>query len=219
MRHASRYGYDGPVELESGVGAEDPQPDRALGLRRARAATALMLALPGSAYLYQGEELGLPEATDLPDEVRQDPVWNRSGHTIRGRDGCRVPLPWTPDGPSFGFGSSEATWLPQRDYYGEYAVSAQESDETSTLSLYRHLLEVRRELRLGTGALVWDGATTGDTLVLRRGDVLVVANVSGEPVPLPDGEVIAASAPLDGRVVPADTTVWVDTSRTGSPSA
>jgi alpha-glucosidase len=219
MRHASRYGYDGPVELESGVGAEDPQPDRALGLRRARAATALMLALPGSAYLYQGEELGLPEATDLPDEVRQDPVWNRSGHTIRGRDGCRVPLPWTPDGPSFGFGSSEATWLPQRDYYGEYAVSVQESDESSTLSLYRHLLEVRRELRLGIGALVWDGATTADTLVLRRGDVLVVANVSGEPVPLPDGEVIAASAPLDGRVVPADTTVWVDTSRTGSSSA
>ena len=73
---------------------DDPQPDAEVGLRRARAATTVMLALPGSAYLYQGEELGLPEATELPDEVRQDPTWEKSGHTSRGRDGCRVPMPW-----------------------------------------------------------------------------------------------------------------------------
>jgi alpha-glucosidase len=209
MRHASRYGYDGPVELESGVGADDQQPDRALGLRRARAATALMLALPGSAYLYQGEELGLPEVTDLPDAARQDPVWERSGRRIRGRDGCRVPLPWSADGPSFGFGASESTWLPQPGYFGEFSVEAQEADDESTLALYRRLLALRREHRLGGGDVEW--ASSGDDVLdLRRGDVRVVANVSASSIPLPDGRVLAASGPLAPGVLPADTTVWLE---------
>ena len=96
VRHASRYGYPADAQPRMGVGADDPQPDAALGLRRARAAILLMLALPGSAYLYQGEELGLPEHTTMPDDARQDPNWERSGHTERGRDGCRVPLPGWP---------------------------------------------------------------------------------------------------------------------------
>ena len=96
---------------EARVGPDTPL-DPALGLRRARAATLLMLALPGSAYVYQGEELGLPEVVDLPEDVLADPIWERSGHTVRGRDGCRVPIPWTVDGPSLGFGSG-APWLPQ----------------------------------------------------------------------------------------------------------
>jgi alpha-glucosidase len=212
MRHASRYGYDGPVELEAGVGADDPQPDRALGLRRARAATALMLALPGSAYLYQGEELGLPEVTDLPDEVRQDPVWERSGHRIRGRDGCRVPLPWTSGGPSFGFSSVSAaeTWLPQPPYYGRFAAADQDADPESTLSLYREALARRRELRLGTGAFEWETDAPAGVLAFRRGDLRVLTNVSGPVLRLPAGaRVLLASDPA-GRegVVPRDTTVW-----------
>ena len=209
MRHASRYGYDGPVELESGVGVDDPQPDRALGLRRARAATALMLALPGSAYLYQGEELGLPESTDLPDDVRQDPVWERSGHSIRGRDGCRVPLPWTADGPSFGFSDSATTWLPQSGYYGEYAVESQDGQPGSTLEFYRSALAARR--LLGSDALEWASSDSDDGLIaFTRGDVTVLANVSATPRDLPAGELLLSSGPLDGTL-PADTTVWLRT--------
>ena len=108
IRHASRMGLSAKGGRPNGIGIGDPQPDAALGLRRARAATLLMLALPGSAYLYQGEELGLPEHTTLPDEARQDPTWERSGHTQRGRDGCRVPIPWEADAPSYGFGPTDA---------------------------------------------------------------------------------------------------------------
>ncbi|MDQ0779660.1 alpha-glucosidase [Streptomyces aurantiacus] len=207
MRHASRFGYDGPVALEHGVGADDPQPDRPLGLRRARAATALMLALPGSTYLYQGEELGLPEATRLPDEARQDPVWERSGHRIRGRDGCRVPLPWTEDGPAFGFSTRSTTWLPQPSDYGSYAVAVQRGRPDSTLELYRTLLNQRRRYKLGEGPLVWE-TTSEDVLHFRNGAVEVVTNFGQRPVPLPPAvSLLAASEPVTTHV-PPDTTVW-----------
>ena len=140
VRHASRLGFDpvpGLLRME-GIGADDPQPDAEVGLRRARAATTVMLALPGSAYLYQGEELGLPEATELPDDVREDPTWEKSGHTSRGRDGCRVPMPWEGDAPSFGFGPRDESWLPQPEVYGDLAVDRQTGVEGSTLELYRH---------------------------------------------------------------------------------
>jgi alpha-glucosidase len=219
MRHASRYGYDGPVELEAGVGADDPQPDRAKGLRRARAATALMLALPGSAYVYQGEELGLPEVTDLPDSSRQDPVWERSGHRIRGRDGCRVPLPWTIGGPSAGFSTTGDTWLPQPSWFGEVAAEAQDGVPGSTLELYRALLRLRAELGLGRGDLEWEERGPG-VLALRRGAVGVIANLSDEPVDLPDGArvlvrsdadadaVAGPDAPGGEIAVGVDSTVW-----------
>jgi alpha-glucosidase len=219
MRHASRFGYDGPVELEAGVGVDDPQPDRATGLRRARAATLLMLGLPGSAYLYQGEELGLPEVTTLPDAVRQDPVWERSGHRIRGRDGCRVPIPWTTDGPSFGFSSAAATWLPQPADFGGYAVAAQEGDETSTLAMYRRALDVRRRSDLGSGTLRWHDTGTGTVLAWSNGRVTVVGNLGAEPVRLsagegaPDGDVLVESVPgafVDGFLA-ADAAVWFTT--------
>lgn len=106
-RHATRFANPpGPGTQLRTAG------DRALGLRRARAATLLMLALPGSAYVYQGEELGLPDVVDLPDEVRQDPSFFRSAGQDGLRDGCRVPIPWTTDGPSHGFGPA-GSWLPQ----------------------------------------------------------------------------------------------------------
>jgi alpha-glucosidase len=213
MRHASRYGYDGPVALEAGVGAEDPQPDRALGLRRARAATLVMLALPGSAYLYQGEELGLPEVTDLPDAVRQDPIWERSGHRVRGRDGCRVPLPWDPS-PGFGFTAAAGAWLPQPAYFAEYAASAQRHDPSSTLALYRAALALRRRLGLGVDELCWEDGAPDGVLAFRRGDVRVLANLSAVDQPLPDEvEVLLASAPLTGPVLPPDTAVWLSARR------
>ncbi len=210
MRHASRYGYDGPVELEAGVGADDPQPDRALGLRRARAATLLMLGLPGSAYLYQGEELGLPEATALPDAVRQDPIWERSGHRVRGRDGCRVPLPWTADGPSFGFSSSADTWLPQPTDFGSYAADLQWDDDDSTLTMYRRALETRRSLGLGSGSLTWL-PSPDDVLTWSNGAVVVVGNFGTDSVPLPVCEVLVASVPdaAAGGVLAGGSAVWL----------
>src|SRR5699024_10268604 len=133
----------------NGIVASDPQPDAELGLRRARAATALMLALPGSAYLYQGEELGLPEHTSLPDAVRQDPTFMRTGGLELGRDGCRVPMPWTQGARALGFNDTGAAWLPQPPEYGALAVDVQSGVEGSTLELYRSLLTLRAERAMG----------------------------------------------------------------------
>ena len=217
VRHASRLGYDpvpGLLRME-GIGADDPQPDAEVGLRRARAATAVMLALPGSAYLYQGEELGLPEATQLPDDVREDPTWEKSGHTSRGRDGCRVPVPWEGDAPAFGFGPSPESWLPQPEVYGDLAVDRQAGVEGSTLELYRTLLRLRRELRTGRGELTWldlgEHALAFEVSTESGAPVQVIANVGGDPVPLPDGvEILVASGEVDPAVgVPEDCAVWV----------
>ena len=155
VRHASRFGYPADRPAGPGIGIGDPQPDEQLGLRRARAATMLMLALPGSAYLYQGEELGLPEHTEMPDQFRQDPNWVRKKYTERGRDGARVPLPWISSATAFGFGAGEATWLPQPTGYGRYARDLQEVEPTSTLGMYRSALALRREFDLGRGELEW----------------------------------------------------------------
>ena len=217
VRHASRLGYpqvsgEPPV---TGVGPDDPQPDAALGLRRARAATALMLALPGSAYLYQGEELGLPEATLIPDDVRQDPTWERSGHTRRGRDGCRVPVPWSDDGPSLGFGPTGAPWLPQPPEYADLAPDLQRGDQSSTLELYRTLLRLRRELGLGRRRLEWIDHESDDVLALSllgddEDEILVLANTGSGSAPLPvDVRVLVSSATIDDGTLPADTTAWV----------
>ena len=209
VRHASRMGLPVGTPRPRGIGAGDPQPDAALGLRRARAATLLMLALPGSAYLYQGEELGLPEHTTLPDEVRQDPAWVRSGHSQRGRDGCRVPIPWEADAPSYGFGPSDASWLPQPPEWSEYALDRQRAVAGSTYELYRSALRCRREHALGSGTLSWVDAPT-QVLTFRNGPVRVLTNFGADPATLPDGvQVLLSSEPLDadGRV-PTDVTVW-----------
>jgi alpha-glucosidase len=217
VRHASRLGLPVGERRPNGISAEDPQPDRALGLQRARAATTLMLALPGGAYLYQGEELGLPDSTDMPGEFRQDPTFLRTQGKEIGRDGCRVPMPWQKDAPSFGFGPTDQTWLPQPAIYGDYAVDQQDGVDGSTLELYRVLLRTRRERELGTGGLRLAEGFGDDVVALVNtgqggdtGATLVVANLGSEPVALPDGvSVVVASGPLtdDGRV-PTDTTVW-----------
>ena len=209
IRHATRFGYPPERELPFGIGPGDPQPDRALGLRRARAATLLMLALPGAAYLYQGEELGLPEHTALPDHLRQDPVWGRTGGRQLGRDGCRVPLPWAAGSPSFGFGPQAATWLPQAADWAPYALDQQQGNPDSTYEMYRLALRLRRRLRLGHGTLRWIPAAP-DVVAFRNGQLLVMTNLGEQPAPLPRGTaIIHASTELaDGVSVPTDTTVW-----------
>ena len=216
VRHASRLGLDQSLPRPNGIRATDPQPDAVLGLRRARAATALMLALPGGAYVYQGEELGLPEHTTMPDSFRQDPTFHRTHGTVTGRDGCRVPMPWVKGAPGNGFGPGGTPWLPQPDAYADLAVDQQEGVAGSTLELYRTLLEHRRAHRLGHGGLTWDALSSDTVVALRNtaGDgeraLLVVANLGADPVALPPGEVLVASGPLtDDGAVPTDTTVWV----------
>ncbi|MFF8729142.1 glycoside hydrolase family 13 protein [Streptomyces sp. NPDC015171] len=211
VRHASRLllppGTDPGAWLLSGGTA--PALDTAAGLRRARAATLLMLALPGSAYLYQGEELGLPEVADLPAEVLQDPIWEQTAHTRKGRDGCRVPLPWTRTGPSYGFGPG-AGWLPQPESFAAYAVEAQAGTEGSTLELYRTALRLRRKLLEGE-TLAWTPGAPAHVLDFARTETWRnVTNLGTGPVPLPPGEVLLSSGPLpDGGSLPPDTTVWL----------
>ncbi|MBL0888446.1 glycoside hydrolase family 13 protein [Myceligenerans indicum] len=217
VRHASRLGLDetadGPM---NGIGPADVQPDAELGLRRARAATLLMLSLPGSAYLYQGEELGLPDHTTLPDDVRQDPAFFRTHGAEVGRDGCRIPLPWEADRPGLGFGPSDATWLPQPESYRALAADQQYGVDGSTFELYRGALGLRRAERLGQGGLTWVAgyADAADVVALRVADVIVLSNLGAAPVVLPEGaEVLIASGPLtesaEGIALPTDTTVWI----------
>ncbi|MCX5382817.1 glycoside hydrolase family 13 protein [Streptomyces sp. NBC_00083] len=207
-RHATRFANP------PGLGTQLRTPgDRELGLRRARAATLLMLALPGSAYVYQGEELGLPDVTDLPDEVRQDPSFFRAAGQDGFRDGCRVPIPWTVEGSSYGFGSG-GSWLPQPDTWGGLSVEAQTGDADSTLELYRAAIAARRaHPGLGAGDdLRWLDAPEGVLAFAREGFVCTV-NLTGRLVSLPvPGRVVLASGPFavdgDRCELPGDTTVW-----------
>ncbi|MFM9370889.1 alpha-amylase family glycosyl hydrolase [Streptomyces sp. Da 82-17] len=208
-RHATR------LANPPGGGTQLRTPgDRALGLRRARAATLLMLALPGSAYLYQGEELGLPDVTDLPDEVRQDPSFHRADGQDGFRDGCRVPIPWTVEGSSYGFGAG-GSWLPQPDGWGELSVEAQTGDPDSTLELYRSALAVRRaQPGLGAGESVDWLDTPDGVLAFARPGFACTVNTTSEAVRLPaPGQVLLSSAEsvdvAGGEVLlPGDTAVW-----------
>ncbi len=155
-----------------------------LGLRRAKAATMLMFALPGGAYIYQGEELGLEEVLDIPGELRQDPIFCRTGGERAGRDGCRVPLPWSGDVTPFGFGPAGTPWLPQPASWAGLSVAAQDGDPASTLNFYRSALLVRRaERSLGDGPIDWIDIADG-VLAFRRGtDFACVVNYGDQPMP------------------------------------
>lgn len=208
VRHASRLALTAPNPQGHGIGPKFAGlPDPVVGLRRARAATAVMLALPGSAYIYQGEELGLPEAIDLPDEARQDPTWFRTGGERYGRDGCRVPPPWEADAPAFGFSPTGKSWLPQPAEWRDFARSAQKGVAGSTYELYRRALSLRRTHGLAAGSVEWIDAGEG-VLAFRNGPITVVANTGTTAVPLPAGVAVLASGPV-GDVLPADTTVWL----------
>ncbi|WP_246055404.1 glycoside hydrolase family 13 protein [Glutamicibacter uratoxydans] len=214
VRHATRLALTDENPQGEGIGPKTPNlPDPAVGLRRARAASALMLALPGGAYIYQGEELGLPEVAELPDEARQDPTWFRTNGERYGRDGCRVPIPWEADSPAAGFSSTGASWLPQPEYWAGYARDAQQQDPGSTLNLYTALLALRREHALGAGALAWLESESEQVLMFSNSSVIMVANFSPEAQPLPErlrGSVQLASSAVQDAAgqVAAESTIW-----------
>jgi alpha-glucosidase len=177
------------------------------GLARARAATLTMLALPGSVYLYQGEELGLEEV-DVAPEHRQDPAWFRTREP--GRDGCRVPIPWSGAEPPFGFGPGEGQpWIPQPESWEKLTVEAQQDDPASTLSFYRAALDHRRRHATPAGQVVEMLEMGDDVLAFRRGELTVLLNCGEQPVELPAGEVLHGSGPLDGALLPPDTAAWL----------
>jgi len=211
IRHATRFAYDQVPKQGDGIGPDYPQPETAVGLRRARAATSLMLGLPGGAYIYQGEELGLPEHTTLDGAHRQDPTYFRTKGERVGRDGCRVPIPWEANKRSFGFSTAGETWLPQPESYQHYARDLQHGVEGSTLELYKALLAARKKYQLGLGDLTWvDSYCTETSLGFRNGDVLVLANFNGEPIALPEGEVLVSSqTDLSAGSLEHDQVAWI----------
>ncbi len=232
IRHASRLGMDFTGKQQNGIGAEDPQPDNVLGLRRAKAATLLTLGLAGSVYLYQGEELGLPEHSTLPDALREDPAFFRTGGEEKGRDGCRVPLPWEASSPGFGFSPDGETWLPQPASWARLAVDAQTGEDDSTLEFYREAIRLRREWDLGIAELAWDADFDGRDVVAfvssapaeaagnpagadadspapQRPTVRVITTF-GEAVHVPEGwQVAISSSPVTEGVIGTDTTAWL----------
>jgi alpha-glucosidase len=220
IRHATRYdlqhapsAVDDKGVLRRGLswllsGGKEPVIDRAAGLRRARAATLFLLGLPGSTYLYQGEELGLHEVAEIPPEARQDPTFLRTNGAEIGRDGCRVPLPWTRTGISLGFGTG-TSHLPQPSWFAESAVEVQAGDPSSTLSLYRRALALRRTLQTGE-RLEWMETGRADVLRFRRPNGWqVVTNFGTQPFALDRGEVVLASADTPGGGVPGEASVWI----------
>jgi alpha-glucosidase len=208
-RHVTRYGrrFTGvPIPPKY---PPDPS-DRELGTRRARAMLLLMLALPGSVYLYQGEELGLWEVEDLSDDNIQDPVWESSGHTIRGRDGCRIPLPWSGTGPPFGFTTADtALWLPQPAEWREFTADAEAGRQNSMLNFYRNALDLRRTHIAGNrSALTWIQAPE-NVLAFNRGPHLhCIINLSQQAYTL-SGTVLIASDSTTNEGLPPDAATWI----------
>jgi alpha-glucosidase len=209
-----RRGADPHAAIIRPAGAVDVE----LGRRRARAALLFLLALPGSIYLYQGEELGLHEVLDLPDDVRQDPLFRHPERPVDsdpGRDGCRVPLPWSPEGLSLGFSPEQSAtpWLPQPRDFAALAASVQASRTTSTLALYRAALALRRERLAGASATIEWRSDLGrdDVTAYTRGEILVAVNFGTEPFPLPPswGPVLLRSDGGDGTVLEGSTGAWL----------
>jgi alpha-glucosidase len=216
-RIVSRYGRaDTAFNLQQRPYFRSFPVDLQLGTRRARAAALLTMALPGSVYVYQGEELGLWEVEDIPDELRQDPIWRRTGGADPGRDGSRVPLPWSGLEPPFGFSPPDATrepWLPQPKEWRDLTVEAESGRPDSMLELYRAALRIRRaEPALGDGPMTWLPAADGVLTFDRASSVRCVANLSDAPVSLPaHAAVILASGPLTDGLLPPDTSIWLRT--------
>ncbi len=155
----------------------------------ARMAALLLLTLPGSPFLYQGEELGLIDA-NVPAQCQVDPG---------GRDGCRAPIPWD-DSPLHGWAAEP--WLPFPPDAGEHSVAVLRADETSILHWYRTLIDVRRRepsLRADGFELV----DLGEAVVAyRRGDLLVVLNLGDHPTDLPEPHrVVAHTNATAGTIV------------------
>ncbi len=211
MRETTRYGLPNGINWRAWP-IEGPADllDVEQGIRRARAAALMLLGLPGSAYIYQGEELGLPEVWDLPAEVLDDPVWERSGHTRKGRDGCRVPLPWEPTGPSLGFGTGES-WLPQPENWSAISAASQQDDPGSSLNLHTNALRIRRQWGMADESI--ELLDLGDeVLAYRRGSGMTcLVNCSGAAVALPDHQeiLLSSNADQDDASLAPDCAVWI----------
>ena len=216
VRHPTRYGLPEGIDYERWL-LDGPHDllDAEAGARRGRAGALIALALPGSSYVYQGEELGLPEVWDLPTDALQDPTWERSNHTEKGRDGCRVPIPWRTDGPSFGFGNGSA-WLPLPHSFGPLSVEAQDDDPDSILNLYRRALDLRDELMTADERITMLDMGP-HVLAFQRGNgARVIANMGVGSLDLSavtsgPYEVVLSSTDLGSAPtkLPPDTTVWL----------
>ena len=212
-RPVTRYGREDSSFAFAKKRAGTPT-DLAVGTRRARAAALLTAALPGALYIYQGDELGLPEVEDLPEELLEDPMHFRSGGVDPGRDGCRVPLPWSGVRPPFGFSPAEAgsePWLPQPADWARLTVQAQQADPSSMLWLYKQALRIRKTLnRASATAFSWRESAP-DVLAFDRGAHFVsVTNLSPRSIELPDGAgILLASSPLENGKLPSDSTAWL----------
>ncbi len=212
IRHATRLSYNTAPKQGDGIGPNDPQPDEARGLRRGQAATAFMLGLPGGAYIYQGEELGLPEHTTLDGKYREDPTYFRTNGERVGRDGCRVPIPWEANEASYGFSTEGKSWLPQPENFASYARDKQSGNPGSTLELYKTLLANRKKFELGHGSLTWKNELIAETgLCYQNGEVLVVGNFEGAGFEIPAGEILATTQAglTEGDALEADQVVWI----------
>ncbi len=216
-REVSRYARpQGVRRLRHLSDLLDLPADFHLGMRRARAAALLMLALPGSAYVYQGEELGLPEVEDIPDELLRDPTWEQSGRKDRGRDGARVPLPWSGEQPPYGFspaGATAAPWLPQPGSWRELSVEAQTGRVRSMLELYRAALRIRRRNpALGDGRLSWLPSPDGVLSFAREPHFTCIVNLGADPVPVPPASrmLLCSGALTSAAELPSDTAIWLE---------
>lgn len=216
IRHATRYGLGNKLPDEPHIGAhwllrggKRDEVDLERGHRRARAATMLLMGLPGATYIYQGEELGLQEHGELADADRQDPAFFRNPGVDVGRDGCRIPLPWTADADQgFGFGSPRPH-MPQPDWFADFAVEVQDKDPSSTLNLYRTALRLRRQLLAGE-SLAWEDSGSRDVLqFVRPNGWRIVANFGETPHRLPEGTVVLSSSDLDQGMLPPEATAWM----------
>lgn len=207
---------------------DDVDIDIERGVRRARAMITLAMAMPGSLYLYMGEELGLPEVLDIPAERREDPVFLQTNGERIGRDGCRIPLPWTDDpSTNFGFSSVDSdahtdvpdSWLPQPGWWGTGAVDELDGEDNSILELYRAVIDARREFAVPEG-MVAAVVDLGPGLVaVRRGDLVAVCNTTSEPIALDmENDLVEISLPVFASeptemhtpgVIPPDSTVWL----------
>jgi len=220
-RPVTRYGRDDTSFSFQTKRAGTPT-DLVRGTRRARAAALLSMALPGSMYVYQGEELGLPEVEDIPPERRQDPMWHRSGGVDPGRDGCRVPLPWSGEAPPYGFSreGSAPPWLDPPVDWGPLTVAAQTEDPASMLSLYRTGLRLRRSAPWGSHSGLRFIPLGDHALAFARGEQFTcVVNFGPEPVELPAGaDVLISSDDLEGGALPQDTTVWLRQAQVQPPT-
>ncbi|MEM9203774.1 MAG: glycoside hydrolase family 13 protein [Actinomycetota bacterium] len=209
MRHTTRFGLPDDASWRTWpvTGPADAL-DTELGEQRARTAAMITLGLPGSSYIYQGEELGLPEVWELPWDVLDDPVARRSNGTQKGRDGCRVPIPWTAEGSSYGFGDGGA-WMPQPDRFAQYAADQQVDVDGSFHSLYRNALRIRREHFIADADMTWVDTDPGVLAYERGSGVRCVANMGTEPIAMPDGELLLSSQPGLTDTLPANSAVWL----------